>query len=147
MKHINQTKALWIVLILLLISNIVWGVLFFSKSGKHGQHNHKEHFLVRKLDLDNEQKEKYLEFRSVHFEKIKEMNKSIKKHRQQLFSSTDSSRQYILENLAELHKELELERSSHFKKIDDMLNEKQKIKFKEVLDRINSPHKKRGRNH
>ncbi|MEM7551969.1 MAG: Spy/CpxP family protein refolding chaperone [Bacteroidota bacterium] len=141
MKQATSIKALWVVVIILLIANIFWGGVFLLKLKERKHHRHdRGSFMERRLGLSEQQKGKFEEFRTEHLAEINPIYDELRTKRKALynFKSIDSDsliKQQLLGEISALHQKTERLKLEHFKELNEVLDEDQSQQFERILKR------------
>ncbi len=158
MGFLKNTKALWIIIILLVILNIVSvGSLWLTREPnpvfRGGEMRRagppREHFLKRQLQFTEEQQERFDTLLIKHGTALETKTDEIRALRKELISMiqnqefTEEAEKLVAE-IGKSQSELEMMNYQHFKEVMAICNEEQKDIFLQTIRRAVGPHHRRG---
>ena len=141
-----RNKILVLIIAALLISNLtslgflIWRKDCVKKPAERGK-SFSDYF-EKQLGFTAEQVEKFHRLRDEHFENIRPYLKDVRTAKDSLFSLMrrpdvpDSVVEKAADNLAQKEKAQELQAFGHFKKVRDLCNEEQKIKYDTLINKM-----------
>ena len=129
-----KTKLLYFLLATLIITNIA--LLFMLIKKPHQQKKDGGNFLVKELQFDENQRERFRFFDSQHRETIMGFDEEIRASKDILFSSFSKlnfSSDSISKRIGKLEGEKEQEIFTFFKQVRKICTEKQALKFDKLI--------------
>ncbi|WP_369994080.1 hypothetical protein [Winogradskyella sp.] len=142
----KRQTILYILLIFLIISNGFFLVHYLSKKDHK---NRKSQFsMIKALDFDEKQMQKFDSLKTIHFDKVKSISKEIGNLKEVMYSKMPDREvpPSFLDSITDLialeEKKIDLEMFRHFQSVREICNEEQKEKLSKM---INDAIKRRGR--
>lgn len=132
-----KSKLIYLLLITLLVTNVVMLFMLINKPHKRHMGNPKD-FLIKKLNLDKEQRVLFLELDKEHKSKMMFYDDEIIKLKKNMFLSFSGSKEVdnsITSKIGALIAKKENEIFSFFRKIKGICNEKQIVLLEEIIER------------
>lgn len=143
----KKNLLLYILLAFLIIVNVFFLFNYLGKSKKHkGQKGERKNYIVKKLDFNESQKLQFIQLDSSHQNRVRLISNTIRGFKDNLFdniSSTTFSEEdldSITSLISEQEKLKDIEVFNHFRAIEAICDEEQKIKFKSIIK--NALHRK-----
>lgn len=151
----NKTKFCYIVIGLLVLSNMILAFFFFENRSKQFHPDKPRNTVIERLRFDENQVKQYDVFIQNHREKTREIGRQIRELKKQLYSNlpkpqNDSLNLKLISAINEKQKELELVHYNHFLEIKSIctpsqwpLYEKLTNDLIEIFPMGNKPHPNR----
>ncbi|MFY0601437.1 MAG: periplasmic heavy metal sensor [Cyclobacteriaceae bacterium] len=114
------------------------------------EHNRGARFLTQELGLSKSQQKAFRELFQEHKRKKEEIEKSIRKTKISLAKAAIGtqnetiSSDSLINQIGQLHMQIEMEMFSHFERMRELCDEKQLEKFSEVISKIHHKRKRMG---
>ena len=152
-----RNKILVLIIAALLISNLT--LLGFMVLGKKEERKPPERgksfsdFFEKQLGLTPEQVTKFHQLRDEHFENIRPFLKEVRTAKDSLFALmrrsdvSDSVLEKAVNDLAQKEKAQELQSFRHFKRVRELCNDEQKIKYDSLINKMINRSFGRRQNH
>lgn len=145
-----RKKLLYLLLALIVVSNIILLSLIFNKGPKRGMPP-KHNFISTELNFTEDQEERFLFLDQMHRREMIEFDQEINQLRKQLFNSfedTNFSSDSITNKIGELESLRLKELIAFFKEVRKLCSQEQASKFNKIIQRAlqNRGPKTPGRN-